>query len=190
MYTCSSVCCLALFSSQWVIDNNTCRLATILDVFSYSEILSLCYNGSVSGFVPSPCSHPPPGSVQRRGIYQQYSGQLTSILCVLFVVFLLFSWSVHVRNDKHAQCSFLIVSEVHKMHVHSGTSRTGTRNYCWLSENEALPTLIFCAVMQLAFSSNSGAQKQSFKCLLVSAVVSSLYRHSRSLELKGEFCVE
>ena len=25
--------------------------------------------------------------MQRRGIYQQYSGQLTSILCVLFVVF-------------------------------------------------------------------------------------------------------
>ncbi len=76
-----------LVYSQWVIDNNTCRLhvATIIDISN--SITVLCYNGSVSGSVPSPCSHPPPGSVQRRDIYQQYSGQLTSILCVLFVVF-------------------------------------------------------------------------------------------------------
>ncbi len=130
-----------LVYSQWVIDNNTCRLhvATIIDISN--SITVMCYNGSVSGSVPSPCSHPPPGSLQRRGIHQQYSGQLTSILRVLFVVFYCLVEVYMYVMIRNFQCSFLIVSEVHKMHVHSGTSRTGTRNYCWLSENEALPTL-------------------------------------------------
>ncbi len=84
--------------------------------YDYNNMM--CYDGFVSGSFPSPCSHPPPGSVQRWGIHQQYSGLLILILCMCIILFFMcyfLLFIAEVYTCTYVQC-FLVISEVHKMH--------------------------------------------------------------------------